>query len=762
MKRAEENIVDSQEKLESIQRKRKLKDIAECSKIVNYRKKKKLLRQVTFSKVQAGNSEKFDVATAKRSAKRRKNETLEACSEIHGATDHDQGPALDGMWCTLINASSPDRMSGYISQSLKIRKRVLPTVVKKEVKKFEDSTENLLRSIKVLYSGGLLSKEKYKAIRINLTMSTSKDRKQRAGLKFMSGVALPKLLPYDKLISYIKTIDFNENIKDMTPEFCSDMGDSDVVNGAYRELNEFLLKLAEMYVEVDKALGSESFLNHFGMDKYHFGFAIGADGAPFGKDDEATAWLVSCLNVGSHITSESENFLLAGANCSESHLCMERYAKKLVHDMDIIANKDYQINGLNVKFSFELLPSDMKWLASMGGELSNAAYYFSSFGNVCEETKATVNGSLGKGDHNTWQPWSYQKRLEVAAKVAERKQQLQGSTYAGSTKRKKVLDFIKDQKSRQEFEPIIGKIIDFGYAEPLHNGNNAWQFWHSFVLEIALSKSQVPQNCNELSKLPLDCPFICYIDCLKGLGLSRLAKKVRKWFTEGRKKTFDYKFTGKETKTLCQNFMSLINVVSSDRDLPETKLKTATLAYCGLQLRDSVSLFSRVETNQAEISKLKTTCQHFFNANSLLLRVSPTVWTIGYAIPYHAQILYDKYGLGLGINSMQGREAKHVRLSHYSRHATLTGRWKLVLRHDYITCVWIRREDPFHSSYVKSKEQYIPSKISSDGFCYCGFPKEERGQCCKFCSSSLYRAVAQSAASGILTAEICNLASVTA
>lgn len=102
------------------------------------------------------------------------------------------------------------------------------------------------------------------------------------------------------------------------------------------------------------------------MDKYHFRFVIGADGAPFGKDDEATAWLVSCLNVGSHITSESENFLLGGTNCSESHLCMERYAKKLVHDMDIITNKDYQINGLNVKFSFELLPSDMKWLASMG------------------------------------------------------------------------------------------------------------------------------------------------------------------------------------------------------------------------------------------------------------------------------------------------------------------------------------------------------------------------------------------------------------
>lgn len=331
-----------------------------------------------------------------------------------------------------------------------------------------------------------------------------------------------------------------------------------------------------------------------------------------------------------------------------------------------------------------------------------------------------------------------------------------------STKWKKVLDFIKDQKSRQEFEPIIGQIINAGYAEPLHNGNNEWQFWHSFVTDIAVSKSQIPQNCNELNKLPSDSTFICYINCLKEFGLSRLAKKVKKWFTEGTKKSFDYRFTGKETKTLCQKFMFFVDAISSDSDPPKTKLRIATLAYCGLQLRDAVSLFSRVETDQEEITKLKNVCQHFFNANSLLLRVSPTVWTIGYAIPYHAQILYDKYGLGLGLNSMQGNEAKHVKLSQYSRHATLTGRWQLVLRHDYITCVWIRREDPFHSSYIKSKEKYIPSNINSDGFCYCGFPKGGREQCCKICLSSPYWAVAQSATSGILTAEICNLASVTA
>ena len=147
----------------------------------------------------------------------------------------------------------------------------------------------------------------------------------------MPSVSLPKLAPYDKLIKYIKTIDFNENIIDMAPQFCTGLPNSEEVNGAYRELEEFVLKLAEMLIVIDQALGSKSFFNHLGSDKYHFKLAIGADGAPFGKDDEATAWLISCLNVASHIASPNQNFLIAGANCSETHVCMQRYARKLVN-----------------------------------------------------------------------------------------------------------------------------------------------------------------------------------------------------------------------------------------------------------------------------------------------------------------------------------------------------------------------------------------------------------------------------------------------
>ena len=119
----------------------------------------------------------------------------------------------------------------------------------------------------------------------------------------MQGVPVPKLLSYDKLIKFIQSIDLHGNVKNIATAFCSDL-DEDVVNGAYRDLEEYILVLASMYIAIDEALGSASFLLHFGSEKYHFRLAIGADGAPFGKDDEACAWLVSFLNVGKRITSQ--------------------------------------------------------------------------------------------------------------------------------------------------------------------------------------------------------------------------------------------------------------------------------------------------------------------------------------------------------------------------------------------------------------------------------------------------------------------------
>lgn len=147
-------------------------------------------------------------------------------------------------------------------------------------------------------------------------------------------------------------------------------------------------------------------------------------------------------------------------------------------------------------------------------------------------------------------------------------------------------------------------------------------------------------------------------------------------------------------------------------------------------------------------------------ACSLLLdTVTLTVWTIGYAIPYHTDLLYRNLGVGLGINTMQGREAKHVRISQYAKHATLSTRWNLVFRHDFISTVWLRTHDPTSFVYRKSSEVYVPREIEQSDVCYCGLHKECTAEKCPLCSSQLYQSVERSADTGILDPYICNLLS---
>ena len=222
----------------------------------------------------------------------------------------------------------------------------------------------------------------------------------------------------------------------MKSEFCGNLGEDEQVEGAFRQLEDFLLELANLYIHVDKVLSKEGspFFHNFNEAPYHFKEAIGADGAPFGKDDEATTWLLSFINVGEQIVSHNENFLLAGANCSESHVVMKLYAKKLVSDIAFVESGRYTVAGYPVQFKFNLVSSDMKWLATFAGELSYAAHYFSSFANVHDGNKYSVNGTIGESEEFTWQPWNYNDRLTVAARVKAKENELNATRLAPSTK----------------------------------------------------------------------------------------------------------------------------------------------------------------------------------------------------------------------------------------------------------------------------------------------------------------------------------------
>ena len=97
------------------------------------------------------------------------------------------------------------------------------------------------------------------------------------------------------------------------------------------------------------------------MDLFYV--ASDADRAPFGKDETVTAYLVSFLNVLEQVASCEDNFLLMGSNCKDVPV-MINFTQHLVKEMETIEDKKFLVGNLEVKFVFQLVSSDKKWLAS--------------------------------------------------------------------------------------------------------------------------------------------------------------------------------------------------------------------------------------------------------------------------------------------------------------------------------------------------------------------------------------------------------------
>lgn len=137
----------------------------------------------------------------------------------------------------------------------------------------------------------------------------------------------------------------------------------------------------------------------------------------------------------------------------------------------------------------------MKWASTFSGELANSAFYFSPFGNVNNDNKSIVNASLGQSEQCLWKPWVYEERLQVATKVKAKRKELGQTRLAKSTKRTKLLDYIRGLNSRQEITPLLGPLVDKIFAEPLHNSNNACQQLHELMLVHANDNSKLAPNC---------------------------------------------------------------------------------------------------------------------------------------------------------------------------------------------------------------------------------------------------------------------------
>ena len=184
-------------------------------------------------------------------------------------------------------------------------------------KKYYTSNENLLKSLNVYYSHSVMGKAKYKGVR---KCNRSKD--------------VPNFVPYEKLSKYIRDIDIGL-VEDVQTKDGHGVEDEDPADGVCRPLREYAFRLVQFYLIVDenrtdKLINFPKIIKK-NSDSILFSMALGGDGAPGTR----TSILVSFLNAANRIASSTENFLLFGANVSETATVVRRYVFDLINDDQI-------------------------------------------------------------------------------------------------------------------------------------------------------------------------------------------------------------------------------------------------------------------------------------------------------------------------------------------------------------------------------------------------------------------------------------------
>lgn len=178
------------------------------------------------------------------------------------------------------------------------------------------------------------------------------------------------------------------------------------------------------------------------------------------------------------------------------------YVKRLVSGIAYVESKTFNITVDNeihkVEFVLEMLPNDMKFLAILAGELTNAATYFTTFANVCKSDSDNLKKSFSLETSNIQkpkskcQPWDYEKRLLDVPKVEAKKKTITKPDPVAAIK--ELTSFIASLKSRQEFIPSIGKYLDKARCEPLHLKNNVAKEMYVLLLDLILSSANLPKG----------------------------------------------------------------------------------------------------------------------------------------------------------------------------------------------------------------------------------------------------------------------------
>ena len=119
-----------------------------------------------------------------------------------------------------------------------------------------------------------------------------------------------------------------------------------------------------------------------------------------------------------------------------------------------------------------------------------------------------------------------------------------------------------------------------------------------------------------------------------------------------------------------------------------------------------------------DVSEMISVGQKLFRACCLYdSSISPSMWCFSLVAPVHCQESIEKLNLGLGINTIEGREQKHQIVKKYSNNATVHDRWPHFFRHEFMQLVYLREYGFDLNRYRKGNTRYMPDLVEGHRAC---------------------------------------------
>ena len=214
-----------------------------------------------------------------------------------------------------------------------------------------------------------------------------------------------------------------------------------------------------------------------------------------------------------------------------------------------------------------------------------------------------------------------------------------------------------------------------------------------------------------------------------GCGLKFVVKKIREHYAKEatRMNVLEVRLIGAQAIALARNCHRVMSAIYVDES-EALKIRHQALSLICIHLRDIGGMLNKVVVTKDYPESLKQVCQVYFNLFSLFYpeRCQSTVWTLGYAVPYHAEKLYEKYKVGYGILSMQGKESFHSLIKQQLKSETnrsnaddMKGKWSQIMRASYVRNFYLPYHFPLASSYHSHYQSRLADIEKGENYCHC-------------------------------------------